>query len=116
MSVYFLAQNVAAVQTVPVAVGVANPIVKPSGLGNTPPTPQTFVLTVQGNGAVSASAQILGSNDGINFVAYGAVIAASSDTTISSQAQVGTACYDQYAAIITAISGTNARATVTMSA
>lgn len=117
MSVYFLAQNVTAVQTL-ANIGSPNQIVSlpPANLGaGSPPTDHAFILTVTGSGAVSASAQIVGSNDGINFVNYGSVISAASAATVSSQAQQGTTPFQVLCAIITAISGTNASASVTVS-
>lgn len=117
MAVYFLAQNVSAVQTVAAIGSSTNPIVlapaSESGAGS-PPTDQIFVLLVAGSGAVSASAQIVGSNDGVNFVNYGAAVAAAAAPTVSAQAQAGTSPFQYYSAIITAISGTNAVASVTV--
>src|SRR5260370_1561973 len=76
MSVYIRAQNVAAVQTIAnVGVG-SNQVVQPVLSGSQqPPVPQNFVVTVTGSGAVSASAQIVGSHAGVNFVNYAPAIA-----------------------------------------
>lgn len=117
MAVYNLATATAA-QTAGAVGTSANPIVNApaseSGAGS-PPSVQAFVLTVQGSGNVSATAQIVGSNDGVNFVTYGAPIAAASAQTVSSQGQGGVVPYQYYSAYVTAISGTNAVATVTVS-
>lgn len=118
MTIYVLAQNVAAVQTI-ADVGTKNQIVDIapfSSDSNSPPSTQTFVLTVTGSGDVSGTAQILASLDGVNFVNYGSAIVAAAAPTTSSQAQVSQGTFEFYAAIITAIGGTNARATVRMGA
>lgn len=119
MSVYFLAQNVTVSQTVGAVGGNQNPIVSMPTAENgsgAPPSSHAFVLTVTGSGNVSATAQPVGSNDGINFVAYGSPIVASSLQTVSSQAQAGTTPFEFLGAYVSAISGTNASATVTASA
>lgn len=82
----------------------------------TPPTNQTFQLVVVGAGSVSASAQPVVSNDGINWVNYGSAISASSATTVSVGSGTGAAVWAYYAAYLTAISGTGAKATMTMNA
>ncbi len=119
MSVYGLANNISAAQTAGNVGQSANPIVpmpaSEAGAG-TPPVTHVFVLTVTGSGNVSATAQPVGSNDGVNFVNYGSPIVAASLQTVSSQAQVGNSPFAYLSAFVSAISGTNASATVTVSA
>lgn len=88
---------------------------------NMPAQTQAFELTVSGVGAVSASAQIIVSNDTgadpntYNWVAYGdPITAAGTDRAMTVSG--GTQPWRNYAAYITAISGTNAEATLRMSA
>lgn len=95
--------------------------------GNPPPgTPvqvaekQAFTLTVRGIGAVSASAQIVGSNDQHfpqtrNFVPLGDPISASG-SGIGVASAAGTTPYAYFGAYITALTGVNAVAEVDMSA
>jgi hypothetical protein len=80
----------------------------------TPPDQQAFQLTVSGVGAVSASAQIYGSNDGKNWLTIGGPITGSGTTT-GNVGALGSVGYSFYGALLTAISGTNAVATLTMS-
>lgn len=123
MTVYILAKDVAAVQTIANVnkidgTGGPNQLVRPAGDDNpnAAAVPTTAQLTVTGSGAVSASAQIVGSNDGQIFVLVGSAIAASSALSQSTAGQTSTDAYAYWGAYITAISGTNARATVTLSA
>lgn len=118
MSVYNLCQGISALQGAGVIGTSTNPIISApaseSGSGS-PPSVQAFVLLVTGSGSVSATAQIVGSNDGVNFVNYGAAIVASAATTVSAQGQGGIVPYQFYAAYITAISGGGAVASVNVS-
>lgn len=88
---------------------------------NMPPLQQAFQLDVVGVGAVSASAQIVVSNDDgpdpslYNWTAYNDPITAAG-TDNASNIQAGTQCWKNFGAYITAISGTNASATLRMSA
>ena len=81
----------------------------------TPPIAQSFQLTVKGTGAVAATAQVVGSNDGVNWTNYGPALTASG-TGSSTVTGYGQAPYAYFGALITAISGTSAQAAVTMSA
>lgn len=81
----------------------------------TPPEKQFFQLTVAGTGAVSATAQIVGSNDGVNWVPY-MQVTAGSGTSPQTGGASGTVPYPFYNAYLTAIAGTSAKATLTMSA
>lgn len=80
----------------------------------TPPASQAFQLTVTGTGAVTAQAQIYGSNDGKNWVAIGAPITASG-TNVGNVGASGTVPFAFFGALLTSITGTNATATLTMS-
>jgi len=114
MSVYTLVPAQTAVQTV-ANVGWQNPVVEPDGqLASSPPIEQAFIVTVTGSGNVSASAQIVGSNDTVNWALYGPAIAVASGASPQSQSAVGNIPYQFYSAFLTAISGTGAKATVTM--
>lgn len=91
-----------------------NPIVSRDSIGRDVPQ-QTFFLTVNGVGAVSATAQPMVSNDRVNWLNYGAPITAAGTTT-GVAAQTGNQVWEYYGAVLTAISGTNASAKLTMSA
>lgn len=91
--------------------------VEPDGPTNPkmPPLAQAFQLVVSGIGTVSATVQVLASNDGTNWVDYGDAVTATG--TITGQAAwAGNQPFRHYAAILTAISGTGAAATLRMSA
>lgn len=124
MSVYTILSGVTVVQTIAANVrnvdgsnGGSNlsvQLTNPAG-GLNPATYQGFQLVVKGIGTVSASAQIVGSNDGINWMTVGNVIVASGQNAASAGA-LGSTPFNYFSAYITAISGTNATATVTASA
>jgi hypothetical protein len=80
----------------------------------TPPGQQSFQLVVKGTGAVSAQAQIYGSNTGLDWATVGAPITANGTTKATVVAN-GTVPFAFFGALLTAISGTNAIASVTMS-
>lgn len=80
----------------------------------TPPSQQAFQLTVKGSGTVSATAQIYGSNDGKNWLTIGSPVTANG-TNLASTGALGTVPFAYYGALLTAISGANATATLTMS-
>lgn len=124
MSTYFLARKVKAVQTAPGGTHPAPTDVMPSwAVGNNPPPAQAFSLTVNGIGAVSATAQVYvaeADDDAPNWAPYldpisvsGTVLAANSLPMTTAN---GNAPHRRFTAIITAISGTNADATLRMSA
>lgn len=119
MALYTIFQNVKAVQTGPLS--TPNQAVSPQSFGsaNSPANAQTFTLLVNGIGTCSATAQIMGSNDGINFVTIGAPVtaaAATADLKAGIQGAVASSTYNYYGGYVTAISGTNAAATLTVSA
>ena len=76
---------------------------------------QSFVLSVVGVGAVSATAQVLASNDNVNWVPYLDPITATGTTSATATA-AGNQPFKWFAANLTALSGTNAAATLTVSA
>ena len=86
-----------------------------NAVGYTPPPAQSFQLTVKGNGTVSATTQIVGSNDGANWTNYGPALTASG-ATAATVTGFGQSPYAYYGALITQIAGTSAQAAVTMSA
>lgn len=80
-----------------------------------PPLAQTFELFVTGVGNVSATAQIIVSNDNANWLNYGDPITAEGSNTAQA-GFAGTQAWRHFAAYLTGISGTNASATIRMSA
>lgn len=122
MSLYFLSNNVKAAQ-VPQALP-PNPTAKPWGPTNpeSPPQEQVFHLKVRGIGTVSATAQIYVSNDSgpdpsqFDWIAYGDPITATGTNNVGQTSAGGTQAWRHFGALITAISGTNAAATLEMSA
>ncbi len=77
---------------------------------------QSFHIVVTGSGAVSATVQPLASNDGVNWLTYGATISVASGTAPQQAAGNGGATWAYFSAYVTAISGTGAQATCVMSA
>ena len=124
MAVYNLCQNVTAVQTVSSiilpgrnAAGGSNMAVdprQPSG-SETPATYQSFQVTVTGSGSVSASAQVVASNDGVNWITIGSVISPSGNNSGTAGGNASSP-YKWWSAYVTAISGTNASVNVNMCA
>lgn len=118
MAVYTLFNGITAQNTpshvVPIITGIA-----PSGPYNpdNPPTQQTFHLVVTATaGNASGTANVLGSNDGINWVAVGSAVTASSTYLVAQAAATTNVSYKYYGAYLSAISGTGASATLLMSA
>lgn len=123
MAVWILAQNVTAVQTLANVqkvdgTGGPNPaaITFDSDNPNKPSFQQSFQVVVTGSGAVSASAQIVGSNDGQNYSTVGGAIAVTSGASPVNASGLANQSFKYWGAYITAIAGTNASATVTLSA
>jgi len=83
MTIAFLCQNVTAIQTAPAsgAIPLGSQSVNPAG-GTSPinAAVQTFqlVVTCTGGGNCSATAQVMVSNDGVNWSTYGSTIVANS--------------------------------------
>ena len=129
MPVYTLVNAATAVQTlnnVPtidqsnsVATGAINTIVSPPGPdANSHATPQSqaFIAYVKGTGSVSCSIQPVVSNDGINWATYGSAIACTSATAYSAASfAANNSPFAYYSGYVTAISGTSAKAYLTMS-
>lgn len=128
MSIYQLVTNASAVQTITnvpaidgsngVATPAINQVVQPlTTSANNPTQSQGFEIVVKGSGNVSATATIVGSNDGINWSSTGVTVAATSATNISTGLSSSqNTPYAYFGAYISAISGTGAKASVTMSA
>lgn len=128
MSVYNLITNATAGQTIvnvpsvdgsnSSATEAINQIVMPQTTpSNNPSQTQGFQLTVKGTGSVSATAHIVASNDGINWGDTGVTVTASASTSISiGLAGSQNTPFNYFGAYISAISGTGARASLTMSA
>ena len=125
MATYVLIKNATATGTAP-SPTLAPPqaqagaqSVNPTGPSN-PNSPtqtqmiQVFASTTSGN--VAATAQVYGSNDQINWTAAGAAIAISSTALYGAAALQLALPYKYFTAILTALSGTGASASVTMSA
>lgn len=74
---------------------------------------QTFQLTVSGTGPVSATAQVVVSNDRINWFPYGDPVTASG-TTKATTGWGGAQNWEAYSAYLTALSGTGAQARLVM--
>lgn len=88
----------------------------PAG-STTPAGSQGFQLVVTGTGSVSASAQVVVSNDGVNWTNLAPLITASAaNGTSSAIGGNSNVPYQYFGAYITAISGTNAKASLTMCA
>lgn len=72
---------------------------------------QTFVCSMTGSGTVSASVQIQGSNDSINWVNIGSAMSASGTAPVG---QVSNTTYKYFQASVSSITGTAAAVTTTM--
>lgn len=72
---------------------------------------QTFVCSMTGSGAVSASVQIQGSNDGSNWVNVGSALSATGTAPVGS---VANTTYAYFQAVVSSITGTSAAVTTTM--
>ena len=90
------------------------------GAGTGVSTAQSFFVFVQGNGSVSCTVQMLGSNDPAvltgdttKWVNYGSTVTANGTTT-GVNSSSGSTPFQYFAAIVTAISGTNAACSVKM--
>jgi len=114
---YQLLTNVTAVQAAPTATrGPMNAVKAPGPSNpNMPPQEQTFNLMVSGVGAVSVTAQLVVSHDGVNWMAYNDPITASG-TDSGGKITTGSGAWPWFGAYVTAISGTNASANLTMAA
>lgn len=123
MALYFPFQGVKAVQTAPVGgvLPVQSQSVQPLAQNNpnSPASAQSMQVVVKGIGGCSATVQFIGSNDGVNWINYGPTVVATSanaDITPGTAGASGTTPYTFMSAYVTAISGTNAAATASISA
>lgn len=94
-------------------------VVRPFGPTNptTPPTQQSFQLVITGTaGNVSGTAQVIVSNDGVNWAHYGDPIVAVSTYLVAQASSVAQQSWIYYGAYLTAISGTGAKASLKMAA
>lgn len=107
-AVYYLLTNATVTNTVPP--GPYNALT--SGTTGGPTENQAFMIVVTGAAAASCTVQIVGSNDSKSWVNYGTPIVA---TVGSPQGANGTVPWPYIGAEITAISGTGAACTVTVS-
>ena len=117
MSTFFLLNKAKATQAAPPPINGVQPWGS-SNLNNTPQQ-QTFQLSVSGVGAVSATAQVYVSNDVgpdpnlYNWSKYGDPITAAG-TNLGQAIFGGNQCWANFGAVLTALSGTNAAATLEM--
>ena len=121
MSLYYALQNVSAAQAAPVGgvLPAGSQAIQTYGANNpNSPAPQfTWTVKATGIGAVSATAQLIGSQDGTVWETIGATAQASgNDITPGSKSSTVNDSFNFYSAYITAISGTSARAAVLISA
>jgi hypothetical protein len=126
MAVYALIYGASATQTVAAVGSSTNPIATPQptpGVGYGVGTGQAIQVTVSSAsaGAISATVQPVGSNDGMNWVPTGSAITASGTASGSgiSTFTAGAALTTPYAffgAYVTAISGTGAKAAASINA
>ena len=80
-----------------------------------PPAYQSFHITVSGTGTVSATVQIVGSNDGVNWVSMFSPQVLNGTSPQNSKLANGPEPMTYFGAYVTAISGTSAAVTVLMS-
>lgn len=92
--------------------------VKPFGPTNPdmPAQLQSFQLNVSGVGPLSATAQIVVSNDGTNWMPYLGAVTAAGNGSVASAGVQGNGSWRYFGSYLTAISGTNAVADLVMSA
>lgn len=111
MSLYVLINRATAAFSTP------NVIIPPPTDGPIPQTTiaptQTFQLTITGNGSISATVQPLVSNDGISWSPYGDPVSLSG-VTKASVGFGGSQNWKYYSALLPAISGISAQATLVM--
>ncbi len=121
MSVYKFFSNVTAVQTIGSVQKSdgsqsGNQAVQPiAGNPYLPPQSQAYQVNITGTGAVSASVQPVASEDGINWATYGSAISVSGSYSAAAVASSSNAPHAWYSAYVSAISGTNAAVSCSMS-
>lgn len=109
-------QTIAAVQNQDGSNGGTNvpiSLLNPAG-SNSPSSNMGFQIVVKGGGSVSATAQIVVSNDGINWTNLTTVVANSATNISTGINNNANAPYAYVGAYISAISGTGASATCTV--
>lgn len=123
MTIYVLFQNITAVQKAPSAgaLPTGSQYVQPISQNNpnSPANAHAFTLKVTGVGNCSATVQCIGSNDGANWINYGNTFQATgttADITPGIASAQGTFPYNYVSGYVTAISGTNAAASLIVSA
>lgn len=91
--------------------------VKPDPIGNmpTPPYQTVQVVATTTTGNVTATVQVLGSNDGVNFSSLGTAVTIASGASPQVGSVVLNSTYKHYAANVTALTGTGAAVTTLMS-
>jgi hypothetical protein len=117
MSIYHLLDNVTAI-TSP-AIPKNSPLAQPTtGQIGQPSSYQavTVTVTAPSSNAISATVQLMVSNDGVNWSNYGTAITASGTGTAFTVNQSLQASFAFWGAIVTAISGTGAAVTCLLSA
>ena len=120
MSTYHLLDNMTAAATL-TTLPQGQSVSPPGSLPNTPAQNQIFQIEITGVGSLSASVQILVSNDtgpdpnDFNWQDYGAPISVTG-TDVGSAAMAGTEPWANFGAYLVSVSGTNASVTVLMSA
>lgn len=91
-----------------------------AGAGSTinPAINQTFqlIVTTTNGTACAATAQVIVSNDGVNWLNYGSAMSATSGASPNQQSATGGSVWAWFSAYITVLTGTGAVATVLMSA
>lgn len=117
MSIYHLLDNATAVtspaipQRSPVAAPTTGQIGQPSSYQAV-----TVTVTAPASAAISATVQLMVSNDAVNWSNYGTAMTANGTGTAFTVNQSLQASFTYWGAIVTAISGTGAAVTCFMSA
>ena len=95
--------------------------IKPVPVNNLQTSNQQFHLVATGTGTITVSAQLVGSNDGANWVAMGDPITATGSpagagVTTAQAAATGNQPWAWFGAYVTVCTPSNTQATLTMSA
>jgi hypothetical protein len=109
MTVYVLNNNQAST-----GVGPSAPQTNQSSAAPINPPTQTFVAVVSGTGAVSATVQPQGSNDGQTWINLGSGITIASGASPQAGSQIVNSTFQYFRANVTALSGTGAVVNTTM--
>lgn len=119
MAVYFPIKGATKVTTG--VFSAPNQVVQPLGQNNpnSPAGQHSLEVVTNGIGNCSSSVQFYGSNDGVSFFPYGPLLTATgtaADLSPGVSVFAGTQSYTYIGAVVTAISGTNASVTASISA